>query len=313
MNFSNLEKSILKTLIYFDTKNYPLTSMELADFLFCYRLKNFEELILVLEKLEQAGVIEEKNGYYFLSGREGLDKIRHTALVHSELKLKIARRAARLLAFIPFLRAIFVVNTVADGTAKVDSDIDFLIIAGAGRVWFVRFFANAILRLFGLRSYGKNTADKICLSFFIDDKNLNFSKLRVEGDDILFLYWIAKFVPIYDPKNYLKKFFSANFWIRDYLPNLPSYYQYQGLVRSNIFIDYAKIFFESINNGVMNKIEKKLFDWQWKKMSESVKNKSLVKDNGVVITDGIIKLHEHDSRKAVAKNFFEILSKYGLS
>jgi hypothetical protein len=44
-------------------------------------------------------------------------------------------------------------------------------------------------------------------------------------------------------------------------------------------------------------LEKQAKDFQWVKFKLSVKEKSKLNDHGVVIKEGIIKLHEHDTRR----------------
>ena len=201
---------------------------------------------------------------------------------------------------VPFLKAIFVCNTVASGTALKDSDIDFFIIAEKNRLYIVRFFANLILRLFGLRTYGAKIADKICLSFFVDDQNLNLEKLKAVPEDIHFAYWIAQMVPIYDSQNYFKRFLSANYWIKKYLPNFNPQTQYINLVKSNIFFGaWQKIWQTMWQGGDGAMIEKQARDWQLLKMKLSIKDKSQLGDNGVVINNGVVKLHEYDTRVAI--------------
>ena len=66
--------------------------------------------------------------------------------------------------------------------------------------------------------------------------NDNAEKLKALKEDIHFAYWLAQMVPIYDPQNYFKKFLSANYWIKEYLPNFSFQTQYQTLVLENKFL-----------------------------------------------------------------------------
>lgn len=300
-----LEKSILKTLSYFDIKNFPLTTAELADFLIDYKITNLKFLLSALDNLESQKIVGQKYGYYFLINREKLAEQRRESLLITEMKLKKARRAARFIAAVPFLKAIFVGNTVADGTANTESDIDFFVVASKNRVWFVRLYCNFILRLFNLRSYGDSTKDRICLSFFVDEKNLNLGNFRVTAKDIYLMYWIVQLVPIYDPKNYFKKIMTANFWIRDFLPNLPNHFVYQNLIDNNFVFILLKSFQENLLGYFGDFIEDKLFHWQFSMMTKSVKDKSKIGNNHVVLNGGVIKLHEQDSRQ----NLFDLWTK----
>lgn len=313
MSFSALEKSILRTLVYFDLAAYPLTANEVWQFLYKEAVDDFKSVLAALEDLKNKNIIAEKYGFYFLSGKEDLVEKRRSQLVTSELKLKKARQAVKFIRGVPFLKAVFVCNTVASGTAFVESDIDFFVIAEKNRLYIVRFFTNLILRIFGLRTYGDKTADRICLSFFVDDQNLSLEKLKALPEDIHFAYWALQMVPIYDPKNYFKRFLSANFWIKKYIPNFNMQTQYNNLVKPNIIMSAWQKIWQTMWQGQYgNLIETQAREWQLLKMSLSVKEKSKIGDNGVVINYGVVKLHEYDTRVAIRDNWQEKVKEFGL-
>ncbi len=301
-----MKKAVLRTLAYFDLSDYPLTATEIKNWLYKYEVVDFFDLLLILEEMKNQHQVEEKYSFFYLPGREKIVEDRQRNLTISELKLKKAHRAAKFIRCVPFLRAIFVCNTVASGTAAMNSDIDFFIIAQHGRVWLVRFFSNIILRLFNLRTYGNKISDKICLSFFIDDDNLNMDKLKACGNDIHFAYWSTQMLPIYDPNNYWKKFISANYWLKDYFPNLLNNLDFLNLVNVGTVAVVWKKAWEIMWFGTYgNLIEKQAQNWQMLKIKLSTKEKSNLKDNGVVLKEGVIKLHENDARIGYFKRWEE--------
>ncbi len=301
-----MKKAILRTLAYFDLSAYPLTATEIKNWLFRYEVSDFYNLLSVLEEMKTQNIIQEKYGYFYLPGREVTIENRRCNLVISELKLKKARKAIKYIRCVPFLQAVFVCNTVAAGIAIENSDIDFFIVAKQKRVWLVRFFTNLILRLLNLRTYGDNNRDKICLSFFVDDNSLNLEKLKACEEDIHFAYWITQMVPIYDPQNYWKVFISANYWLRDFFPNLPNTSNFLNLVSPGSVAKVWKKIWEVMWYGSYGDlIEKQARDWQMLKMKSSTKEKAQLHDNGVVLNDGVIKLHENDTRLECAKQWEE--------
>lgn len=306
MNNDSLKQAIIRTLVYFDLSNYPLTSTEIKNWLYRCEVQEFSGLLNVLDEMVNQHQIEEKFSFYYLPGREEAVENRRRNLVISELKLKKARRAVKFIRCVPFLRAIFVCNTVAAGTAQDVSDIDFFIIAQHDRVWLVRFFTNIILRLFNLRTYGDKNSDKICLSFFVDDNNLNLEKLKATENDIHFAYWITQMIPIFDPYGYWKKFLTANYWLKDYFPNLLNNYLFINLVESGKIAKVWKKAWEIMWFGAYgNLLEKQAHDWQIMKIKLSTKEKAELNDNGVVLNSGVIKLHENDTRKNCAEQWEE--------
>ena len=55
-------------------------------------------------------------------------------------------------------------------------------------------------------------------------------------------------------------------------------------------------------------LEKQAKDFQWMKMKLPLKEKSELNDNGVVIKEGIVKLHEHDTRRDYREKWLEKIS-----
>ena len=168
-----LATSVRQTLAYFDLFSMPLTVEECFRFLWqppAISFESFRDFLLSHAHSEdpESGSYAERSGFYFLPGRGEAVEKRRQATVPSEELLSIGRRAARLIAWIPWLQAIFICNSVGAEIAHGASDIDFLIITVPGRLWTVRFFSNLILRLARLRTYGARTARRICLSFYLD-------------------------------------------------------------------------------------------------------------------------------------------------
>jgi hypothetical protein len=259
---------------------------------------------------KQNGWVVEKFGYYFLPGQaSSVEKRRERDLV-SDLKTKKAGRVVKKILMVPFLRAVFVCNSVGAGQAWPDSDIDFLIITAPNRIWIVRFFTNLILRLFGLRTYGNRVSDKICLSFFLDEKHLNLAELRVTDRDIHFAYWLKQMQPIFDPDNLFKKFLAVNNWTDYYLSN----YKYQGeylkKVTAGKMAGWWRKMWERMWYGAYgNLIEKEAKENQMARMSLHLKEKMNNGDRGVVIRDGVIKLHENDARRKYLEEWGKLIIK----
>ncbi len=332
MNTSDsLQLSLKKTLAYFDLANFPLTKEELYNFLWEPPQVSYAEFLLSLrdytfgegEAIPLFGsanngiaassqkigtprndtvksfMMTEQNGYYFLSGREELVETRRCRLLISENKLKIARRAARIVRSVPFLKAIFVCNTVGAEQATEDSDIDFFIVTEKNRIWIARLWVTFLLGLFRLRRVNNRIKNKICLSFYVTADSLNLANLRVVDDDIHFAYWINQMLPLYDPENYYAKFLQANSWTKKYLPNIKS-----EKMSSYIF---------KISESKLGRVWKRAWEKMWtgaygdlingeakkiqiSKMKFSGKKIVRGEDKGVVISDQILKFHEKDTR-----------------
>lgn len=305
---SILEQTILRTIIYFDLASFPLTKEELFSFLWLPPQVSQGDYLMVLENLIANGTIAQKFGYYFLSGREELIEKRRRQLLATEEKIVVARRAAKKIRSVPFLRAIFVCNTVGSEQSTAESDIDFLIITQSKRIWIVRLLTNLILRFFRLRTYGRQVENRICLSFYLDAHHLSLSNYRIAEDDVHLAYWLYQMMPLYDPDNLYHKFLQANSWSRKYLPNQEREPQLAGrlTVQDSRRGKIWKKIWEKMWGGVYGDlVEKQSRLTQWMKLKPEIKNKVNKGDRGVVISEGIIKFHEHDTRAAYRAEWFK--------
>lgn len=298
---SPLNESIKKTLIYFSLFEYPLTKEELFAYLWRPPRISFDEFISQIDGPD--GVFRDDTGYYFLPGRDSGAENRRQRLLVSEFKLKIAGKAAKKLRSIPFVRAVFVCNSVGAGLARTDSDIDFFIIAAANRVWLVRFFTNFLLKLWRLRTYGKKKRDKICLSFFVDEKHLNLFPLCAVREDIHFIYWLHQMIPLYDPKNLYGIFLGANRWTEEYVPNIKrrSGSKYlNSLPEGRAGRVWRRVWETMWAGGYGSVLENQAKQFQIARLKMSLKETATRSDKSVVIEDGVLKFHENDPRSEIS-------------
>ncbi len=307
MTLTSLQQSIIETIAYFDVANFPLTQEEVWSYLWKPPTVELMAVVAEIERMVEKGILETKYGFYFFSGRAETVERRRQAALCGEFKLKKARRAVWLIKSIPFLKTIFVCNSVAAETAADDSDIDFFIIARRGRVWWVRFISNIILFLAGMRRHGDFVADRICLSFYVDEDNLDLTPLALGSDDVHFVYWMSQFLPLYDPEKYVLQFKERNTLITNCLPHKKT------TTGSRVFLGPMSRLgrwwkFEKerwLGGSVGDKIETYLRELQRTKMKFSSRGKVRSTDKGVVATTGVIKLHEEDTRAAYKEKWLQ--------
>ncbi len=290
-----LRQSIIRTLCYFDQFSHPLTAWELYHFLWQPpRSFSYIDFVNQLDNYpDQAW--EKTNGYYHCSRRASIVEIRRRRLLWTEKKMSIARRATRVISFIPFVEAIFVCNTVAAGWPSKESDIDVFIIIREGRLWFTRFLITGFISIANLRRRGQQVTDCICLSFYVTNKHLTITSIRITEPDIYLVYWIHQLVPVYDPKNISTQFLRDNEWTREYVPFCP--FEKEALSESLVK-----------NSYVMQKM-KEMITWfwsgqcgnwleQWARVwqRQRIDRQHHAPEPAVVVSDTMLKFHEEDRR-----------------
>jgi len=281
----SLQYEVKKTLKFYDIFSFSLTPFEVYKNL---GVKcRFREVLSALEELYNSGEIEQKSGYFCLRRSELLRDIRSTRFLISIKKLKRARLIVFVISKFPFIRFIGVCNSLGFLNAREDSDIDFFIITKSGYLWTARFFGVFFLKIFGMRPRKNNLKNKICLSFFISDQDLDISNISLPGGDPYLYHWLSWIMPIYDDGIY-DIFINKNIWIKKFLPNF--------IWQKNYFVNdkkYFKDFFENIFNGA-EKFFKKI---QLKIMPKDLLNARERDDNSVVINNKMLKLHLLDRRR----------------
>ncbi|MBU2591940.1 MAG: hypothetical protein ABH867_04620 [Patescibacteria group bacterium] len=237
-----MEKAILKTLVYADLFDFPLTKKELWQRLVwdigdssIRRLRKSsgrkggfknnsgagvsrKEFEFCLNKLNKAGKIEGREGFYFFAGRGGIVDLRKKRQSQSEKKLEKAIAVSRFLKIIPSIRLAAVTGSVASENAKNKDDIDLFLIASAGLVWTTRFLVTLAVSLLGVRRFSnrKMVKDKICLNLFLDEGHLGVFK---KEQDLFLAYEIYQLKVLWQRGKAYQKFLSANTWLKKFLPN----------------------------------------------------------------------------------------------
>ncbi len=301
-NFS-LSQSVIQTLAYFDIFDYPLTREELWHFLWQGDTQlTYSHFVLDLEKRihnELQGKVENKNGYYFFSGRSEIIAKRERKILYTEEKLKIAKRATKKLRYLPFVEALFVCNQLPVGVKK-NSDIDVFIVVKNGHMWFTRAVITTLLSLFFLRRSSRNVEDLICLSFYVTDQALDLSNICLASPDVYQSYWNAQLIPLYDPSQFLFEIQKNNTWLNPYLPNMVKDYILSNRykVSSPYFTFTIKRFFEWIfSRRFAFVFERYLRFLQLQKMRLLTKDLPSHQNKNVIISDRMLKFHENDRKQ----------------
>jgi hypothetical protein len=283
----NLEKELKQVLAFFDLFNYPLTPLEIWHYL--DKKVPFSDIIYTLYNLTG---VESKDGFVFLLGRAEIINSRQKRYNYTKRKLKIAHRFTWLFSLCPFIEVILLGNSLGAYNLRDESDIDFVIISQAKRLWLTRLYCAGLTALLNSRPKKKNKRDKICLSFYISTAKLNLDNLQLQPSDPYFFYWLRSLVLLYNRKRVYNDFLRAN----------------------NIFLN--KEFFSDLElemsekNGIsqknskfLNSLENLAKKFQLAIMAPDLK-KAANNSVGVVISDQVLKLYLRDKRQ-------EYLEKYG--
>ena len=198
----SLENAILKTLAYSDIFDYPLNADELHRYLGVPSSRHDIEEYAALMKS-----ISFKDGYYYLTGRNGLVELRKNREVASRKAFRRAMIYGRILGVLPFVRMAALTGSLAMLNLSKNPDMDFMLVAKHGRVWTARAFAivlGKIARLFG---------DTICPNLIVSERVLEWPL-----HDLYSARELCQMIPITGLDIY-HRLFAANLWVETFLPN----------------------------------------------------------------------------------------------
>lgn len=192
---------------YHDVFDFPLTISEMI------RWRAGEK------KAMEPGLtsVSFRSGYYFIDGKDGIVFKRLLRKRISAKKLEIARRASRLLSFLPSILMIAVTGSLAMENADSGSDIDLMVITKKGTLWTTRLFAYSLIRLFGMQTRKPNEKeqnDRLCLNIWLDESDLKWNKRNAYT-----AHEIAQIVPLLNKAKIYERFLQQNKWVLGYWPN----------------------------------------------------------------------------------------------
>lgn len=285
---SPLETAIFSTVAYFDIFDYPLTAFEIWQY-----LSEPTDFLTIQTRLSTSlPGLETKSGFFFLAGRSALITTRQDRYKLTNKKIKILKRRLRLITWLPSIRLVCLANSIGTHNLRASSDSDLFIITRAGQVWWVKLWATLILKICNLRPTQHHSADRLCLSFLIDDTALDLSACR-QANDRYFTYWLTGLVPLYGDLHVYEKLITANTWLKTALPNW-------SLMNTGPLYRYQA---KMSQTKKIKPLQQKLETWaqriQTHFMNPALKVKQ-TESTGVIISDHILKLHTTDRR-----NFFQ--------
>lgn len=217
-----------------------------------------EDIISTLDSDELRRYISQKNGFYFLKGRDNLYGQRIKRKKISDQKWKKVRRIVKWFQAIPYIKMAAISGSLAQNNAKPESDFDLLVVAKKGRIWTARALVTLAAAMLGVRRHGPKTKDRICLNHYITDESLEIKfRSLYNAQTYAHLVCIEADSRGFSTRMYAD-FQRANLWIKNYLYFYPlAKNQNQRFIESSQFLKFFGKFGESLlDGGAGNQLEK---------------------------------------------------------
>lgn len=202
-----IERSAVATLLYFDIFNHPLT----VDETFAFLPQNSISTDELRSALVGSAAIDQHEGDLLLLRGRPVSQIarRQEKQRYASTLWHRARLVARLIACFPFVRGLFVSGSLSKDATDHEADIDWFIVTEPGRLWICKM----LLTLFR-RTVLLNSRKYFCTNYYIAS-----DRLEITDRNVFIATEIATARPLLNA-GIAARFFSANHWITEFLPNV---------------------------------------------------------------------------------------------
>jgi predicted nucleotidyltransferase len=300
---NDIEKSILKTITYFDIFSRPLKEKEIFENLQKINDRkeaSFFKFKQILQNLELKKNIENKDNLYFLKGEKNIIEKRKNREETSERNWQKLEKIAKKINWTPFLKGVFVSGSLAINNSNEKSDIDLMIITKKGRIFMVRFFLTLILDFIGERRTPQKIVGKICLNHYLVEKSL-----KVKFPSLYNAYTYLHLKPIINREEVFEKFRKENNWMQDYLLFWDKTFEPPFKIENKSTT--AKFLEKILSGNFGNWLEKKFKESQLKRKKEHYPEE--IKKGRVILEDNLIELHPDSPEEEILQKYQKRLNK----
>ena len=294
---SLLEIAILRTILYADVFNFPLTPAEIQHFLIHDRPTTFEQVEQTLQEslyLQQHLVMQA--GY--VACRAELIEQRPTREQASQQLWPEAVHYATWLGRLPFVRMVALTGALAmHNAAADDDDLDYLVVTAANRVWLTRAFAIVLVRL------AKSRGMIVCPNYVLAE-----DALVQDRQDLFIAHEITQMIPLVGHQLY-GDFRAANGWTNLHMPNAHKPFHAESDFRASGLWAAGKLLLEWLLSGP---IGDGLERWEYRRKLRRFATEMRAPNSAAQLDASHVKGHFNDYGHPVLRKYQQRLTEYGI-
>jgi hypothetical protein len=294
-----IEAAILRTVLYADLFNFPLTIPEIHHFLIHNTTLKLDQIKQCMEYSDTLRpLLRIIDGYVVYGERDELVNIRQQREMSSRKLWPVAVRYGTWLARLPFVRMVALTGALAmHNAAGDDDDLDYILVTAQHRVWLARAFSIVLVRLARLQG------TQICPNYVLAE-----SALVQEKHDIFIAHEVVQMVPLYGYDLY-DCFRSKNAWVAQQLPNANgAFYQEVEVSLSKSWQLGKNLIERLLAGGMGNWLEK----WEYRRKLRRFAPEMQKPHSSAKLDDNHVKGHFNDHGHPVLQRFYQRLEEYGL-
>ncbi|XWX05299.1 hypothetical protein VZO05_07000 [Aggregatilineales bacterium SYSU G02658] len=288
-----MESAILRTVLYADIFDYPLTAEEI----YLYLIGRAAESPLEVERLLRSSdrlreLLCQQQGFVFLRTRPELVERRQAREAHAAPLLESAQRYGHWLAQIPFVRMVAVTGAVAmRNPSHANDDIDYMLIVQPGRVWLARALAVLLVRFTRLRGV------ELCPNYV-----LAADKLTQTRTDLYVAHELTQMRPVYGYAYYCA-LLNANGWAWEMLPNSSAHPPLTSETQPPIK--------QALEYLLRGRIGSLLDGLEYRRRAAHFQKR--IHSDAAVISPHAVKGHFHDHGQRILEAYYERLERYDVT
>jgi len=294
-----IEAAILRTVLYADLFDFPMTVTEIHHFLIHNERVSLEEVEQTLaESSWLESILNAVDGYVVYDGRTELVQVRQAREQASAQLWPLAVRYGSWLARLPFVRMVALTGALAmHNAADHEDDLDYILVTIPRRVWIARAFSILLVRLARLQGV------EICPNYVLAE-----TALEQDKHDIFMAHEVAQMVPLYGHDLY-NRFQQANAWIAFQLSNADhAYYREQEYSPTSLW-SIMKRFMETLLGGNLGDW---LEQWEYQRKLRRFAPEMNKPYSSAKLDSNHVKGHFDDHGHPVLEKYYRRLEQYGL-
>lgn len=295
-----IEAAVLRTVLYADVFNFPLTAEEIHHFLISPQSVTREQVAHALvHSALLTDVLHTENNLTVRADRPELIARRGLRENASETLWPLAVSYARWLACLPFIRMVAVTGALAvHNAASPTDDLDYLIVTTPDRVWTARAFAVLLVRLARFRHA------QVCPNYVLAE-----TALVQQRQDLFIAHEITQMVPLYGLDLYIQ-FRQQNNWVETHLPNAQGAFRSENEVKPGVLWHSIKRLMEWV---LISDVGTWFENWEKQRKLKRFAQDLQTPDHAAQLDDQHVKGHFQDYGHPALRRYQDRLRQFGLS
>lgn len=292
------EHAILRTVLYSDLFDYPLTPAEIAHYLIEVPGDPVRVQACLDAPLWLGQLITRVDGYVTLRGREDLVRRRKERSRCSSRLWRKARFFVRILSCMPFVRMICVTGALSMDNSGRRDDVDVMLVTAPNRVWVARVFSLVAVYA------GRMAGNTLCPNYLLSEKVLS-----LERRSLYTAHEFAQMVPLYGFEIY-RRMRAANRWVDEFLPNAVRPVKWLPEHRPGLFGRVVKRALERLLEGEWGD---RLEAWEMRRKLRKFRARLTCSGGAAILSRDQVKGHFDDHGERVIRAFQRKLEEFHLA